>query len=120
MVVTNILEYGEDMPHNPAYVMIPAHALMDLYRANREINGEHAVAHPIDGDAINRARCIDQHRRALDNSMTTQARIPWAQHQLEIDRLGATGQWVTINEQYEYEGAHGGPDFHSYRRWAEL
>lgn len=127
MVVTNVLEYGDNVPHNAALVMIPAHALQELYLANREINGAHAVAHPVDADAINRGRGREQGRRANDCNMTNLSPVRWAQEQLSIERLGATGQWLYGVQQHWAPGKLVTDrdqvmtrPVYSYRRWAEL
>lgn len=121
MVVTNYApQFGELDPIR-----------LDLWADMSVADAEHDeavrdICYPVDGDMLARLRAQEQHRRAEDNSMTLLPLVPWAQHQLEIDRCGATGQWLHGDEYYwvpSWQAPGRRPEFrkvHSFVRWAEL
>lgn len=114
MVVTNFEpEYGENDPIGLDFR--PNCGTSDLVIDQRA----HEVCYPVDGDMLNRQRAQEQNIRAMDASMTLLPPVPWAQHMLDIDRLGATGQWVQ-GAVYLGRPICEWQRWHAYRRWAEL
>ncbi|KWR74121.1 hypothetical protein RN04_02690 [Arthrobacter sp. W1] len=114
MVVTNYApQFGELDPIR-----------LDLWADMPVADAEHDeavrdICYPVDGDALARLRAQEQHRRAEDANMTTLSLVPWAQNMLDIDRLGATGQWVQ-GAVYLGRPICEWQRWHAYRRWAEL
>ncbi|MFJ2353365.1 hypothetical protein [Glutamicibacter sp. NPDC087673] len=118
MVVTNYApQFGE---LDPIRLDLPVLTVARL----EDDHARHDACYPVDGDGLARRQAELQHRRAEDASMTTLPLVPWAQHQLEIDKCGATGLWLHSCRITESDGGTKvalplGPVIHSYRRWAD-